>query len=380
MHEAKEGFDRRPRHVGLVRRLNAGTARGRSATTTSPCPTSSSVTDFQSRCWTGTSRPPAPRVYDIALGGELLGASARRTARPRNRVSDGLPTGRARCVCSATPTASTRGPDALLDVVAHRKRLRDPSRATAGSSGCRAGARCGTGQRRRDPAPAAPGSRSIAPTCDDPSREPRADHRRRHRLGCPRHRGVAARPARERRARGAPRRHRHVGALRRPPPLRRLSPRSRRLRRRLPGRDPRGRRARGRGLRPAAVVVRPRGPRRPPRRLPGAGARLSPDTIFRSNDKAETYAFLHRLGLPAPAFRRVNGAAEVEAAAHELGYPEVPGLLQARVLLGLARLPHPRSDGRPRPPAAATSARARSRCASRRRSSCFPPRVGRTCS
>ena len=32
-----------------------------------------------------------------------------------------------------------------------------------------------------------------------------------------------------------------------------------------------------------------------------------PDTIFRSNDKAETYDFLHRLGLPAPAFRRVNG-------------------------------------------------------------------------
>ena len=49
-----------------------------------------------------------------------------------------------------------------------------------------------------------------------------------------------------------------------------------------------------------------------------------PDAIFRSNDKAETYAFLHRLGLPAPAFRRVNGAAEVEAAARELGYPGVP--------------------------------------------------------
>jgi carbamoylphosphate synthase large subunit len=50
----------------------------------------------------------------------------------------------------------------------------------------------------------------------------------------------------------------------------------------------------------------------------------NPDAIFRSNDKAETYAFLHRLGLPAPAFRRVNGAMEVEAAARELGYPDVP--------------------------------------------------------
>ncbi len=50
----------------------------------------------------------------------------------------------------------------------------------------------------------------------------------------------------------------------------------------------------------------------------------SPDTIHRSNDKAETYAFLHRLGLPAPAFRRVNGADAVAAAARDLGYPDRP--------------------------------------------------------
>jgi carbamoyl-phosphate synthase large subunit len=49
-----------------------------------------------------------------------------------------------------------------------------------------------------------------------------------------------------------------------------------------------------------------------------------PDTIHRSNDKAETYAFLHRIGAPAPEFRRVNGAAQVDAAARELGYPDVP--------------------------------------------------------
>ncbi|HET7127918.1 MAG TPA: ATP-grasp domain-containing protein [Gaiellaceae bacterium] len=47
-----------------------------------------------------------------------------------------------------------------------------------------------------------------------------------------------------------------------------------------------------------------------------------PHAITRSNDKAETYALLHRLGVPAPEFRRVNGAREVEAAARELGYPE----------------------------------------------------------
>ncbi len=49
-----------------------------------------------------------------------------------------------------------------------------------------------------------------------------------------------------------------------------------------------------------------------------------PSAVQRSNDKAETYAFLHRLGLPAPEFRRVRGAAEVEAAARELGYPDRP--------------------------------------------------------
>ena len=48
----------------------------------------------------------------------------------------------------------------------------------------------------------------------------------------------------------------------------------------------------------------------------------SPDAIRRSNDKAETYELLHRLGLPTPAFRRVNGSLEVDAAARELGYPD----------------------------------------------------------
>jgi carbamoyl-phosphate synthase large subunit len=50
----------------------------------------------------------------------------------------------------------------------------------------------------------------------------------------------------------------------------------------------------------------------------------SPDTIHRSNDKAETYELLHRIGVPAPEFRRVDGAAGVEKAALELGYPDRP--------------------------------------------------------
>src|SRR3954466_14120399 len=47
-----------------------------------------------------------------------------------------------------------------------------------------------------------------------------------------------------------------------------------------------------------------------------------PETVRRSNDKAETYALLPRIGVRAPDFRRVTGAAGVEEAARELGYPE----------------------------------------------------------
>jgi len=50
----------------------------------------------------------------------------------------------------------------------------------------------------------------------------------------------------------------------------------------------------------------------------------SPETIHRSNDKAESYALLQRIGVPTVGFRRVAGAREVEAAAQELGYPDRP--------------------------------------------------------
>ena len=50
----------------------------------------------------------------------------------------------------------------------------------------------------------------------------------------------------------------------------------------------------------------------------------SPQTVHRSNDKAESYELLQRIGAPTVEFRRVSGAREVEAAAHELGYPERP--------------------------------------------------------
>jgi carbamoyl-phosphate synthase large subunit len=50
----------------------------------------------------------------------------------------------------------------------------------------------------------------------------------------------------------------------------------------------------------------------------------SPQTVHRSNDKAESYALLQRIGVPTVEFRRVAGARQVEAAARELGYPKRP--------------------------------------------------------
>jgi carbamoyl-phosphate synthase large subunit len=50
----------------------------------------------------------------------------------------------------------------------------------------------------------------------------------------------------------------------------------------------------------------------------------SPDTIHRSNDKAETYTLLKRIGVPTVEFFRVAGAHQVAEAAGALGYPENP--------------------------------------------------------
>jgi carbamoyl-phosphate synthase large subunit len=48
----------------------------------------------------------------------------------------------------------------------------------------------------------------------------------------------------------------------------------------------------------------------------------NPEAVRRSNDKAETYALLDTIGVRGPAWRRVAAAAEVAAAAQELGYPD----------------------------------------------------------
>jgi carbamoyl-phosphate synthase large subunit len=49
-----------------------------------------------------------------------------------------------------------------------------------------------------------------------------------------------------------------------------------------------------------------------------------PEAVRTANDKAAAYALLDRLGLRAPAWRRVTGARALATAAQELGYPERP--------------------------------------------------------
>ena len=47
----------------------------------------------------------------------------------------------------------------------------------------------------------------------------------------------------------------------------------------------------------------------------------SPETIRRANDKADAYALLDHIGVPAPAWQRVTGGRALAAAAQQLGYP-----------------------------------------------------------
>ncbi len=49
-----------------------------------------------------------------------------------------------------------------------------------------------------------------------------------------------------------------------------------------------------------------------------------PEAIRTANDKAAAYALLERLGLRAPAWRKVTGGRALALAAQELGYPERP--------------------------------------------------------
>jgi carbamoyl-phosphate synthase large subunit len=59
-----------------------------------------------------------------------------------------------------------------------------------------------------------------------------------------------------------------------------------------------------------------------------------PEAIRRSNDKGAFYELLDELGAPVPAWRRVRGAAELESAARELGYPDRPVCMKPAIAKG----------------------------------------------
>jgi carbamoyl-phosphate synthase large subunit len=60
-------------------------------------------------------------------------------------------------------------------------------------------------------------------------------------------------------------------------------------------------------------------------RFVGTTVLVSPPEAIRSaNDKAQAYALLDRIGVPAPAWRKVAGGRALAAAAQELGYPDRP--------------------------------------------------------
>ena len=130
------------------------------------------------------------------------------------------------------------------------------------------------------------------------------------------------------------------------------------LRPRLRGRDSRARRARGRRRRPAAVVVRPRGLAAHRDRFPVSRC----SSRRRRRSTARTTRRRPTRCCSGSACRRPSSAAsaaraEVEAAARRARLPGPARLLQAGLLLRLARLPHPRPDRRPRAPAPARAAR-----------------------
>ncbi len=163
--------------------------------------------------------------------------------------------------------------------------------------------------------------------------------------------------ARERRARGASRRHRHERAVGGPAPLRRVPSRPRGLRSGVRRRGARDRRPGGRRRDPAAVVVRPRGPRRRARplrrdRRARLAARRDPALERQGRDvRAAPPARPAGARVPARA-RRARG----RGGGARARLPGAAGLLQAGVLVRLARVPRARPDRRPGAPAPARAA------------------------
>ena len=73
----------------------------------------------------------------------------------------------------------------------------------------------------------------------------------------------------------------------------------------------------------------------------------SPETVRRSNDKAETYSLLRYLGVTAPDFRRARGGDEVRGCGARARLPRTRCRREADLLVGVARLQDPVRGRRP---------------------------------
>ncbi len=81
------------------------------------------------------------------------------------------------------------------------------------------------------------------------------------------------------------------------------------------------------------------------------------DGVEAASDKAETFRVAERAGVPHPRTIEVDDPDAFAAAVHELGYPQRRVVDEAHAGQGLARVPHPRPDGRPPPLAARVASR-----------------------
>ena len=142
----------------------------------------------------------------------------------------------------------------------------------------------------------------------------------------------------------------------------------------------RGRRAGGRRRRPAAVVVRPRGARRAREPVPRAGARLASrhdPPLERQGRDVRAPPPPRRAGAGVPARQRRARRSRRRRASSATPTGRSASSRSSRPgRAGSACSTRP-START---SCCTSAPARSRCASRRRSSCCPTRAGPTCS
>ena len=211
------------------------------------------------------------------------------------------------------------------------------------------------------------------------SREPPSPgHRARHCLRRAGDRGAAARPARERRARRCGWSGRTCPSGRSAAISATRSTSSRRVRSRLPGRGPRGGRARGgRRVLPQSRSIWKGSPSTATTSGVPCSSRARHDPpLERQGRDVRAAAPARRPGARVPARERAARGRGRRPGARLSGARSASSRCSRRARAGSVSSIPPSTE----PTSCSTSGRDRSRCASRRRSSCCRPRAARTCS